>query len=333
MTQHTFFCIDGHTGGAPVRLVAAGGPPLEGDSQIERREHFLAEYDWVRKALMFEPRGHDVMSGSILYPPTRDDCDIAVLFIETSGCLPMCGHGSIGTVTFAVERGLVEPETPGVLRMETPAGRVVAHYAQSGPKVTSVRIENVPAFLYCQDYELECPGIGLLKMDIAYGGNFYPIIEPQAGFEDLAAFSVGELLRIGRDIHHALDATLDPVHPQDPAIHGVRHCMWTGAPTLAGADARNVVVYGDSGIDRSPCGTGTCARMAQRVARGLLGKGESFVHESIIGSIFTGRVEGDATVGDYPAIVPSVEGAAHITGFNTLFVDDADPFPEGFRVG
>ena len=179
MARHTFTCIDGHTCGNPVRLVAGGGPLLEGSTMMERRAHFLAEYDWIRTGLMFEPRGHDVMSGSILYPPTRPDCDIAILFIETSGCLPMCGHGTIGTVTMAIENGLVRPKTPGVLRLDTPAGLVIAEYKQVGEYVEEVRITNVPSFLHAEGLTVDCPELGEIRVDVAYGGNFYAIVDPR----------------------------------------------------------------------------------------------------------------------------------------------------------
>lgn len=332
MSQHTFFCIDGHTCGNPVRLVAGGGPPLEGATQSERRQHFLAEFDWIRTSLMYEPRGNNLMSGAILYPPTGQDYDVAVLFIEVSGCLPMCGHGTIGTVTFAIEHGLVTPATPGILRLETPAGLVVARYQLEGSKVTSVKITNVPSFLYVKDYQFECPELGKLKVDIAYGGNFYPIVEPQENFKDFADYSPEELIRLGRMLYNTLNESIEVVHPEDETIAGMRHCMWTGKPTVPEAHGRNAVVYGKTALDRSPCGTGTCARLAQRVARGLLKPGEEFVHESIIKSRFIGRIEGTTKVGDYDAIIPSVEGSAYMTGLNTISVDDADPYAHGFQV-
>src|SRR5919108_5248601 len=188
MSVHTFSCLDGHTCGNPVRLVSGGAPLLKGATMSERRLDFLANHDWIRKALMFEPRGHDVMSGSMLYPPTRADCDVGILFIEVSGCLPMCGHGTIGTVTVAVEQGLVRPKTPGVLRLETPAGLVIAEYEQKGEYVESVRLTNVPCFLHSAGLEAECPGIGRIKVDVAYGGNFYAIVEPQPGYPGVAGF-------------------------------------------------------------------------------------------------------------------------------------------------
>jgi 4-hydroxyproline epimerase len=332
MAQHTFFCIDGHTCGAPVRLVSGGAPQLRGATQTERREHFMNEFDWIRQALMFEPRGHGIMSGALLYPPSRDDCDMAVIFIETSGCLAMCGHGTIGTVTFAIEHGLVTPATPGIVRIETPAGLVTASYQMNGAHVTAVKITNVPSFLLVEDYLFEAPELGQLKIDVAYGGNFYPIVEAQENFADMGDYTPGELLRLGRLCRDKLNNELDLVHPENPMINGCKHWMWTGAPTKEGANGRNATIYGDQAIDRSPCGTGTSARLAQREAKGQIGTGEDFVHESIIGSLFVGRVEDSARVGDVDAIIPSIEGSAWITGLNTIFVDDRDPFHHGFQV-
>ncbi|MDF0600252.1 4-hydroxyproline epimerase [Psychromarinibacter sp. C21-152] len=332
MTNHIFTCIDGHTCGNPVRLVAGGGPMLQGATMTERRAHFLAEFDWIRTGLMFEPRGHDVMSGAILYPPTREDCDIAVLFIETSGCLPMCGHGTIGTVTMAIENGLVTPREPGRLRLDTPAGLVVAEYRQEGRFVEEVRLTNVPAFLHSEGLTAEVAGLGEVTVDVAYGGNFYAIVDPQDRFRDIADFTAGELIGFSPKLRAALNAKYDFVHPENPAIRGLSHVLWTGAPTEPGATARNAVFYGEKAIDRSPCGTGTSARMAQWAAKGKLGAGDEFVHESIIGSLFRGRVEAEARVGNRPAIVPSIGGWARQTGLNTIFIDDRDPYAHGFTV-
>lgn len=332
MVSHTFHCIDAHTCGNPVRVVAEGGPELVGADMIERRRHFLDAFDWVRTGLMFEPRGHDVMSGAILYPSTRDDCDVAVLFIEVSGCLPMCGHGTIGTVTVAIERGLVTPRSPGVLILDTPAGLVEARYTMEGDHVASVRLTNVPAFLYETNLDVDVPGLGRLTMDVAYGGNFYAIIEAQENFRDMADLTPGDIQRLSPIVRRLMNEKYDFVHPEEPAIQGLSHVMWTGAATKPGADGRNAVFYGDKAIDRSPCGTGTSARLAQRFAKGQLGVGDSFVHESIIGSLFTGRVEATARVGNKDAIIPSVEGWARVTGLNTIFIDDRDPFRHGFQV-
>ena len=332
MARHSFFCIDGHTCGNPVRLVAGGGPRLEGANMIEKRAHFLAEYDWIRLGLMFEPRGHDMMSGSILYPPTREDCDIAILFIETSGCLPMCGHGTIGTVTMMIEQGLVVPKTPGIVRLDTPAGLVVAEYKQVGDYVEEVRLTNVPAFLHSEGLTAHVEGLGEVSVDVAYGGNFYAIVDPQTAFGDIADHTAGDLIRWSPLLRAALNQQYKFEHPENPAINGLSHILWTGQPTQPEATARNAVFYGDKAIDRSPCGTGTSARMAQWHAKGKLGKGDDFIHESIIGSMFKGRVEDEVSVAGKPAIIPSIAGWARQTGFNTIFIDDRDPFAHGFIV-
>jgi len=333
MATPSFTCIDAHTCGNPVRVVRDGGPELRGATMLERRAHFLEEFDWIRTGLMFEPRGHDVMSGSILYPPTRDDCDVAILFIEVSGCLPMCGHGTIGTVTVAIEEGLVTPREPGILRLDTPAGLVEARYRLEDGHVAAVRITNVPSFLFATGLEVEAPELGRLTVDVAYGGNFYAIVEPQANYRDMADLSPAQIQQWSPVIRRRLNEAYEFIHPEQPNIQGLSHVMWTGAPTQGEADARNAVFYGDKAIDRSPCGTGTSARMAQLAARGELKPGDTFRHESIIGSLFTGRVEETATVGNLSAIVPSVEGWAHIYGHNEITIDARDPFAHGFIVG
>ena len=333
MSRRTFFCIDAHTAGNPVRVVAGGGPPLHGATMSEKRQHFLSHYDWIRTGLMFEPRGHDVMSGAILYEPLSDDTDAALLFIETSGCLPMCGHGTIGTVTVLLEEGLVTPRAEGRLRLEVPAGIVEATYQRDNlGHVSEVRIVNVPSFLHSTGLSVDVPGFGRLVFDVAYGGNFYVIIEPQETFRDLEDFSASDVQRLSPIIRRLVNEKYSFVHPQDATIAGVRHVMWTGRPKHPEARARNAVFYGEKAIDRSPCGTGTSARLAQLAARGDLKVGDDFVHESIIGSLFRGRVEKATTVGDYAAIVPSVAGQAWITGHNTIFLDDRDPFVKGFSV-
>ena len=332
MATHTFFCVDGHTCGNPVRLVAGGGPQLKGANMVEKRAHFLAEYDWIRTGLCFEPRGHDMMSGAILYPPTRPDCDIAFLFIETSGCLPMCGHGTIGTVTMALERGLVSPREPGLLRIDTPAGLVEARYVQNGDYVDSVRLTNVPAFLHSTELTAEVEGLGEIVADVSYGGNFYAIIEPQKNFPGLEHVNPSDILRWSPKVRAAFRAKYEFVHPENPAINGLSHVLWTGTPTHPEAHAKNAVFYGDKAIDRSPCGTGTSARMAQWAAKGKLKVGDDFVHESIIGTLFKGRVEKAVKLGNRDGIVPSIEGWARMTGYNTIFIDDRDPLAHGFQV-
>ena len=333
MATKTFFCVDAHTCGNPVRVVAGGGPLLEGSNMFERRLHFLKEYDWIRKGLMFEPRGHDMMSGSMLYPPTDPANDIGILFIETSGCLPMCGHGTIGTVTVAIEQGLVIPKVPGELRVEAPAGLIRVKYTLDGKKVKSVRLTNIASYLAGKDLEIDFPPLGKLKFDVAFGGNYYAIVDPQENFKGLEHYSADELIAFSRPLRKLINEQFVFQHPENPQICGVSHIQWTGATISPEAGGRNAVFYGDKAIDRSPCGTGTSARMAQLVARGKLAKGEQFIHESIIGSQFVGRVEDLTTVGDFPAIIPSIEGWAKITGYNNILIDDEDdPYAHGFQV-
>lgn len=329
--RHTFFCIDGHTAGNPVRLVAGGAPLLRGASMAEYRQDFIARFDWIRTGLCFEPRGHDMMSGGFLYPP-RGDADAAILFIETSGCLPMCGHGTIGIITFALENGLILPRTPGRLTVEVPAGEIAIDYGVEGSKVAWVRIRNVPAYLAARGLPLDVPGIGPLSIDVAYGGNYYAIIEPQGGYTGLDALGAARLIDLSRTIRAMIRERYEPVHPLEPSIRGVTHVLWADVPRGEGADGRNAVFYGERAIDRSPCGTGTSARLAQLAATGRLKVGDRFVHESYIGSRFIGRVEAETTLGDLPAIVPSIEGSALSTGFNTIWIDREDPFWSGFTV-
>jgi 4-hydroxyproline epimerase len=332
MGSKTFFCVDAHTCGNPVRLVAGGGPLLNGANMSEKRQHFLKEYDWIRTGLMFEPRGHDMMSGSILYPPHDPENDIAVLFIETSGCLPMCGHGTIGTITIAIEEGLIQPKVPGIVRMEAPAGLVLIEYKQVEGKVHSVKLRNVPAYLASEDLEIDCPDLGLLTFDVAYGGNFYAIVDPQENFPGLEHYTASQLITWSQVIRKRINEKYTFVHPQDATINGCSHVLWSGKPIDPSSSGRNAVFYGEKAIDRSPCGTGTSARMAQLHAKGKLKAGEDFIHESFIGSKFTGRVEAQAKVGQYDAIIPSVEGWAKVFGYNTIKIDDDDPYAHGFQV-
>lgn len=328
----TFFCIDAHTCGNPVRLVAGGGPHLTGANMSEKRQHFLRDYDWIRKGLMFEPRGHDMMSGSILYPPSDPQNDIGVLFIETSGCLPMCGHGTIGTVTIAIEQGLVIPKVPGKLRLETPAGLVMVDYQQEGKKVKSVKLRNVKAYLAAENIKASCSGLGELTIDVAYGGNFYAIVDQQSGFQGLEKYTADQLIVWGRELRDDINVKHRFVHPENPTIEGCSHILWTGTPIDPTSSARNAVLYGDKAIDRSPCGTGTSARLAQWYIKGKLKKDEPFIHESIIGSKFTGRIEEVTELSGKPAIIPSIEGWAIVTGYNTIIIDDDDPYAHGFQV-
>lgn len=341
--RYFFNCIDAHTCGNPVRLVKEGGPVLQGRNMSEKRQHFIREYDWIRTGLMFEPRGHDMMSGSILYPPHDPENDVAVLFIETSGCLPMCGHGTIGTITIAIEEGLIKPKTAGIVLMEAPAGLVKIEYKTAGSrepgagtgsfKVESVKLTNVPAFLHSTELTADCPDLGELVIDVAYGGNFYAIVDVQKSFKGLEHYSVDKLIAWARELRKNINAKYEFVHPEDETIKGCSHILWTGAVMDKNSTARNAVFYGEKAIDRSPCGTGTSARMAQWYAKGKLKKGDSFIHESIIGSQFIGRIEEELTLHGKPAIRPSVEGWAKIYGYNKIWIDkEDDPYAYGFQV-
>jgi 4-hydroxyproline epimerase len=330
---HQFFCIDAHTCGNPVRVVASGGPSLEGNSMSEKRQHFLREYDWIRKGLMFEPRGHDMMSGSILYPPLDPQNDVGVLFIETSGCLPMCGHGTIGTITIAIEEGLIQPKEEGVVRMEAPAGLVMIHYKQEAGKVVSVKLTNVASYLEAENLITHCSGLGALQVDVAYGGNFYAIVDLQTNYIGLEHYTAGDLISWSRELRNAINSKYQFVHPDDPTINGCSHILWTGAVLDKTSTARNAVFYGDKAIDRSPCGTGTSARMAQWYTKGLLKSGDRFIHESIIGSKFIGTIEAETMVADKRAIKPGIEGWAKIYGYNQINIDpNDDPYAYGFQV-
>lgn len=332
MSRHTFHCIDGHTAGNPVRLVIEGKPELNGGSMSERRQDFMARYDWIRTGLCFEPRGHDMMSGGFLYPPTTPDADVGILFIETSGCLPMCGHGTIGIVTFGIESGLIKPRTPGRFIAEVPAGRIELSYSQEGDRVRSVRIRNVPSYLAAENIKIVVPNFGPLTLDIAYGGNFYAIIEPQGAYAGLDDLGAARILQLSPLIRELVREKVEPVHPLDPTIRGVSHVLWADKPKSEGADGRNAVFYGDKAIDRSPCGTGTSARLAHLHAKGKLKRGDAFIHESYILSRFTGRVEAETEIGGQPAIIPSVEGSAIATGRNEIWIDTEDRFAHGFQV-
>ncbi|ARO27891.1 4-hydroxyproline epimerase protein (plasmid) [Rhizobium sp. TAL182] len=330
--RHSFFCIDAHTCGNPVRLVAGGGPLLPHVPMGERREIFVRDHDWVRKALMFEPRGHDIMSGSIIYPAYRPDCDFAVLFIEVSGCLPMCGAGTIGTVTAAIEEGLVKPREPGKVAIETPAGRVDVTYKEKDGYVDSVRLHNVASYLHDADVAVDVPGMGRLRVDISYGGNYYAVVEPQENWSGLDGMSASDIVACSQRLRTVLADICNPVHPDDARISGVHHAIWCDRPVNDVSDGRCAVFYGEKAIDRSPGGTGTSARMAQLHGKGRLTVGSSYRHESLIGTIFEGRVEAEANVGPYRGILPSIGGWARVIGHNTIFVDDRDPLAHGFQI-
>jgi 4-hydroxyproline epimerase len=335
MSKSTFVCIDAHTCGNPVRVIKEGGPMLIGNSMNEKRLHFLKEFDWIRKGLMFEPRGHDMMSGSILYPPHNPENDFSILFIETSGCLPMCGHGTIGTITIAIEEGLVTPKIPGKIRMEAPAGLVEIEYQQTGNKVDWVKLTNVKSYLAAENLSVECPELGDITFDVAYGGNYYAIVDSQTNFRGVQDFSASKIIQFSQVVRQRINEKYPNqfIHPDNETIRDVTHLLWTGTPIDPTSSGRNAVFYGDKAIDRSPCGTGTSARLAQLYAKGKLKVGEDFIHESFIGSKFIGRVEKETTLDGKLAIIPSIKGWAKIYGHNTITIDsEDDPYAFGFQV-
>lgn len=334
MGRSTFTCIDAHTCGNPVRVIKEGGPDLLGATMREKRQHFLREYDWIRKGLMFEPRGHDMMSGSIFYPPSNPENDFGILFIETSGCLPMCGHGTIGAITIGIEEGLIIPKILGKVRMETPVGLVQIEYQKTGDKVDWVKLINVKAYLAAFDLTIDCSDLGELIFDVSYGGNFYAIVDPQKNFSGIQNFTASKLIQYSQEIRKKINLKYRDrfIHPEDHTIRNVSHILWTGDTISKEATARNAVFYGDKAIDRSPCGTGTSARMAQWHAQGKLKVGDEFIHESFIGSKFIGKVEEETQLAGIKAIVPSIQGWAKIYGHNTISIDDDDPYAHGFQV-
>jgi len=324
--------VDSHTEGMPTRVVTSGFGVIPGASMFDKKVFVETHLDHLRTLLMFEPRGHGSMSGSILLPPTDPEADLGVVFIEVSGCLPMCGHGTIGTVTVAIETGLipaVEPVT--IVKLDTPAGRVVAEATVQDGRVKKVKIRNVPAFLYKKDAVVDVPGLGEVHLDIAYGGNFYGILPVEAAGLTLEKRHVPELISTGMKIMEAVEEQVPLQHPLETRISEIKHTLFTGPADVPGADAKNAVMIYPGTLDRSPCGTGTSARMAQMYARGLLDLNQDFVHESINGTCFTGRlVEKVQLTPEVEAVVPTIEGRAWITGFQQFVLDPDDPFPAGF---
>ena len=335
MSKTIYKCIDAHTCGNPVRVVTTGRPDLLGDSMSEKRQHFLKEYDWIRKGLMYEPRGHDMMSGSFFFEPQFPENDFGILFIETSGCLPMCGHGTIGAITIAIEEGIIEPLIHGKVRMETPAGLVEIDYKQTNGKVEWVKLKNVKSYLAAENLSIECPELGAITFDVSYGGNYYAMVDPQKNFSGIHNFTAGKLIQYSQILRKRINEKYPNrfIHPENETIRDVSHIQWTGNPIHPKSSGRNAVFYGDKAIDRSPCGTGTSARMAQLYAKGKLAKGVKFIHESYIGSTFIGRIEEETELDGNKAIITSIQGWAKIYGYNTILIDEEDdPYAHGFQV-
>jgi proline racemase len=327
-----FTAVDSHTEGMPTRVITGGVGVLPGRSMAERRRYLMTERDDLRRLLMYEPRGHAAMSGAILQPPCRPDADAGVVFIEVSGCLPMCGHGTIGVATVLVETGMVEVKEPVTeIRLDTPAGLVQAGVEVSDGRALAVTIRNVPAYLHLRDAQVAVPGLGELSLDVAWGGNFYAIMPAAAVGLDVRPRSHDDLVAAGLSVMAAVNEQLSFAHPEQPDIDECHHVIFT-APGDGEVSARGATAIHPGWIDRSPCGTGTSARMAQLHARGELGLNEDFGHASLIGSVFTGRLVAEAEVGGFPAVVPTVRGRAWITGLASYMLDPDDPFPAGFLI-
>jgi proline racemase len=325
--------VDSHTEGMPTRVITGGVGPLPGATMFERKLHVERELDDLRTLLMYEPRGHSAMSGAILQPPTRPDADWGVLFIEVSGCLPMCGHGAIGTATVLVETGMVAVDEPvTTIRLDTPAGLVEARVDVDAGRAKAVTLENVPSFLLEADVVVDAgDGLGEITYDMAFGGNFYAILPVERLGLSLEREHVPTLISRGLQLMDAINASARPVHPANPDI-AICHHVQLVAPGRDGSDARNTVVIHPGWVDRSPCGTGTSARMAQLHRHGDLGLHQEFVNESILGTRFTGRLVAETRVADIPAVVAEVTGRAWITGMGQYLLDPEDPFPAGFAL-
>ncbi|MFI6390500.1 proline racemase family protein [Nonomuraea sp. NPDC050540] len=331
-TNRVFHAVDSHTEGMPTRVITGGVGVIPGATMAERRVYFRDHLDHLRNLLMREPRGHSAMSGAILQPPTRPDADWGVLFIEVSGLLPMCGHGTIGVATVLVETGMVEVSEPvTTIRLEVPAGLVTVDVAVRDGVAESVTLRNVAAFSDRLDAEVEVPGFGRIRYDLAYGGNFYAIAGLDSYKLPFDRAAKNEIIAAGLATMDAINATDEPVHPEDPRIRGCHH-VYFAAPGSTAQHSRHAMAIFPGWFDRSPCGTGTSARMAQLHARGELAIGADFVNESFIGTRFVGRLLEETTVGGRPAVVPSITGRAWITGTAQYFLDPRDPFPEGFEL-
>ncbi|MGD9043389.1 MAG: 4-hydroxyproline epimerase [Desulfobacterales bacterium] len=326
-----FSSIDTHTGGQPTRTITGGIPYIPGATIVDKMTHLKENMDWIRTSLMFEPRGHDIMSGVILTEPTHAEADIGVIFIETTGYLPMCGHDTIGVCTALVETGMVRVEEPVTrIVLDTPAGLTRIRVDVENGKAMGVTFENIPSFVLAEDAEVDVPGFGKLIMDVAYGGNVYAILPADAVGLEIRPENARKVIDIGRRIKAAVNAQVTIQHPEKDFINECTHVEFYGQPTSPEAHLKNTVFFAESGIDRSPCGTGTSAKLAVMHAKGELKLNQEFIHESIIGSIFKARIVAETRVGPFSAIVPEVTGSAHIMGINQLFIDPDDPHGKGF---
>lgn len=326
-----FSTIDAHAGGEPLRIITGGLPPLPGATILERRRYMREHLDDVRQILMYEPRGHHGMYGAVLMPPASPDGDLGVLFMHNEGYSTMCGHGIIALTTAVLETGLLQKEGPEpTVRYDTPAGRVVARAVMEGERVAAVAFENVPSFVWKAGLRVPVDGMGEVTADIVFGGAFYAFVRAEELGLRVRPEQVPQLQRAMAAIKAQIEATEDVHHPEEPELRDIYGVIFYDRPDRPGADWRNVCVFADQQIDRSPCGTGTSARLAHLHFLGELDPGDSFIHESIVGSRFVGRILGLTQVGPYQAILPEVQGSAAITGFHQFVVDPGDPLARGF---
>lgn len=326
--------VDSHTGGNPERVIVGGVPRIPGATMMEKAKYVRRNLDHLRTLLVHEPRGHDNMYASFVIPPVRDEADFGILFLEPGGYATMCGHGTIGICTVLVETGMIEAEEPETeVVLDTPAGLVRTTVSVRDGKVQGVTLKNVPSFLYKADVEVYVPRLGQVKVDIAYGGNFYAILAADQLGMEVVPETAREIISAGTEIWRAVNEQVEIHHPEEPEIDCVNYVEFSAPPTDPGATIKNAVVVPPSGMDRSPCGTGTSAKMATLHAKGELALNEEFVHESIIGSLFTGRLVEETTVGEYQAVVPTITGSAWIMGIHQFVLDPDDPFPAGFSLG
>lgn len=327
-----FSTIDAHAAGEPLRLITAGVPDLPGASILERRAYLSEHHDDIRRALLFEPRGHADMYGAILTPPVTPDADFGVIFLTNEGYSSMCGHGVIALTTILLERGMVERAgTETEVVYDSPAGLIRARATTSDGRVASVAFTNVPAFRYARGVELDI-SIGPVRVDIVYGGAFYALIDAGALGTEVVPANVACLIALGMEIKRAIDGQMEVVHPEEPKLCGMYGTIVTDRPRGAGADGRNITVYAEGAVDRSPCGTGTSARLAALFTDECIRLNEPYVHESVIGTTFTGRVIAEMAVGEHPAVITEVRGLGFITGMHQFVIDPVDPAAGGFLV-
>jgi proline racemase/trans-L-3-hydroxyproline dehydratase len=329
--KKSLHAIDSHTMGEPTRIITSGLPKIPGKTMSEKKEYLEKNYDYIRTAVMHEPRGHKDMFGSILVQPIADEADYGIIFMDGGGYLNMCGHGSLGAATTIVETGMVEvvePYTKVVL--ESPAGIIDARVLVKDEKVKEVTITNVPSFLYKENLEIEIPELGKMKVDIAFGGSFFALVSAEQLDLDIIPANSSKISEIGMKIRDEVNKSIIIAHPLLSHIKTVDLVEIYGPPKTEGATLQNVVVFGSGQVDRSPCGTGTSAKLAALYAKGKLGMNEEFVYESITGTSFKGSVVGETMVGDFKAIIPQITGKAFITGFNHFIIDDEDPLKYGF---